>query len=639
MIAPLIFRTVILGLVLAWFQATPLSPADEALLDAAQRNDMPGVTRALEQGADVNTRTRYDATALLFAARHVNFEMVKLLVERGADLAVQDSFYRNTALGSAIGGRHMELIRHLVDKGSPRPSEVLPVAIERDDLPLLDAVLARTDVPDEAIVSNHAFALQTGRADAAAILQARMEAPPALEDFIVSLPDSVLEGFTGTYRHVSTGQSQTVVVGLQDDLLTARVGSRPLMLFATSESRFISPQMTGADFQFEREGRVVERLLLTRPGGKDATSTLEFIRAATEPPVSSPGGRAAATNPIDRAVAPRDAPRPWPSFRGPGASGVGDGQGAIVDWDVTTGRNIRWKTPIPGIANASPIVWDNRIFVATAISGAGDTTFRTGDYGSVTSVDDLSEHTWKLYALEAGSGRIVWEREVHRSEPRTKRHMKGSHASSTPATDGRRVVVLFGTAGVLAAYDMNGRLLWKNDVGLLDNGWFFDPTIQWGHSSSPIIYLNSVILQVDRQKDSFVAAYGLEDGHQLWRTNRADEIPTWGTPTIARGRSGDELITNGTKVRGYDPETGELRWDARTEFRDHGRESGRGPRSGLHHGWVSARPSGLCDPAGILRRHFPDARRQLERCNRLEPRQIRHIHPHADSSTAVCSTP
>jgi outer membrane protein assembly factor BamB len=113
---------------------------------------------------------------------------------------------------------------------------------------------------------------------------------------------------------------------------------------------------------------------------------------------------------------------------------------------------------------------------------------------------------------------------------------------------------------MLAAYDVNGRLLWKKDLGLIDSGWFFDVTHQWGHSSSPIIYQDSVIVQVDRQKDSFIAAYDLASGKELWRTSRTDEIPTWATPTVVRGKLGDELITNGTKIRAYDPETGKLRW-------------------------------------------------------------------------------
>ena len=529
---------------------------DTALLDAAQRNDLPGVLRALDEGADVNSRTRYQATALLLAARHVNFEMVQLLVDRGADLNVQDTFYRNTPLASALGGRHMELVRYLLDRGSPGAAAVLPVAIGNDDLPLLEAVLQRTDIPDDVIVATHAFAVKTGKGEAADLLRQEIEARPNARDFIVSLPASALREFPGSYRHESTGQSQTVVIDLTDGSLSARFGSRRNLLFATSELSFVAPQMTGADFRFERRNSVVERLLLTRPTGKDAAATLEFIRIVDDTARTDVEG----LDPRDRAVAPRDTPRPWPSFRGAGAAGIGDGQGAVVEWNMETGRNVRWKTPIPGIANSSPVVWGDSVFVSTAISGAGDTTFRTGDYGSVASVEDLSEHTWKLYSLDSESGRIVWEREVHKDIPRTKRHAKGSQASSTPVTDGRRVVVLFGTAGVLAAYDMDGGLLWKKDLGLLDSGWFFDSTVQWGHSSSPIIYRGSVILQVDRQKDSFVAAYDLDDGAKLWETGREDEIPTWSTPTIARGSQGDELITNGTKIRGYDPVTGKLRW-------------------------------------------------------------------------------
>ena len=263
-----------------------------------------------------------------------------------------------------------------------------------------------------------------------------------------------------------------------DQLVTVQGPRRP-MLFATSENTFIAPQLPGTDFRFEPSGETADLLYVTRPGGKDAEATLEFLRISEDSPDSS--ARApSSTDAADRAIAPRDANRPWPSFRGAGASGVGDGQGAVVEWDLTKGHNVRWRTPISGIANASPVVWGDRVFVTTAISGAGDKTFRTGDYGSVSSVDDLSEHVWKLYALDLETGQQVWEQEVHRGVPRTKRHLKGSQSSSTPVTDGNRVVVLFGTVGVLAAYDMEGNLLWKNDLGLLDSGWFYDATVQMG---------------------------------------------------------------------------------------------------------------------------------------------------------------
>jgi outer membrane protein assembly factor BamB len=107
---------------------------------------------------------------------------------------------------------------------------------------------------------------------------------------------------------------------------------------------------------------------------------------------------------------------------------------------------------------------------------------------------------------------------------------------------------------------MNGKPLWKIDIGVLDSGWFFDPTYQWGHSSSPIIYKDKVIVQADQQKNGFIAAYDVRTGKQVWRTDRSDEISTWGTPTVFSAEGKDVLVTNGTKVRGYDPNTGTLVW-------------------------------------------------------------------------------
>jgi outer membrane protein assembly factor BamB len=174
-------------------------------------------------------------------------------------------------------------------------------------------------------------------------------------------------------------------------------------------------------------------------------------------------------------------------------------------------------------------------------------------------VDDLSEHSFRLYALDAGSGRILWEREVHRSPPGAKRHLKSSQANSTPATDGQRVVVLFGTVGVLAAYDLDGRALWRRDIGTLDCGDDVFGNTQWGHASSPLIHKDSVIIQADHKGRSFLAAYRLTDGSELWNTPR-DEASTWSSPNILPAASGDEVVTNGQTIRGYDAATGKLLW-------------------------------------------------------------------------------
>ena len=251
----------------------------------------------------------------------------------------------------------------------------------------------------------------------------------------------------------------------------------------------------------------------------------------------------------------------WPQFRGAGALGVGDGKPTPASWDATKMQGVRWKTPIPGLAHSSPVVWGDRVYVTTAVSSEAKPAERYGLYGDVEPVKDEPKHTWRVMALDKQTGKVVWDRVVHEGAPKTKRHPKATHASSTPATDGKHVVSPFGSQGLLVAHDASGKLLWKQDVGVLDAGWFYDPDYQWGHASSPVIYKNLVIVQADVQKDSFIAAYDLKTGRQVWKTPRPDEIPSWGTPTVYEGKGRAELIANGTKfVRGYDPLTGKELW-------------------------------------------------------------------------------
>jgi outer membrane protein assembly factor BamB len=249
----------------------------------------------------------------------------------------------------------------------------------------------------------------------------------------------------------------------------------------------------------------------------------------------------------------------WPSFRGPLASGVADGQQLPDRWSPSGGEAILWRTPIPGLAHSSPVVWGDLVFVTSAISSRGAATFKPGLYGDGDASDDRSRHRWMVYALDRRSGRVRWERVATEGEPRNKRHIKSTYASATPATDGRIVVAWFGSQGVFA-YDLDGTLRWSVDLGRVDMGAYDIPTFEWGPASSPIIWNDLVILQVDTQADSFVLALDVATGRTVWRTER-DELPSWGTPTVVTTAAGAELVTNASNyVRGYDPRTGRELW-------------------------------------------------------------------------------
>ena len=305
--------------------------------------------------------------------------------------------------------------------------------------------------------------------------------------------------------------------------------------------------------------------------------------------VPVPERRIVRTGPARAPALPKPAPPKgsWPSFRGPNASGVADGQELPDGWNAKTGENILWRTPIPGLAHSSPIVWGDRVFVTTAISSRPNATFKPGLYGDGDASDDSSPHQWALYAIDKRTGKIVWDRVAFSGAPRNKRHIKSTYASASPATDGRIVVAWFGSQGV-HAYDANGTPLWQVDLGRVDMGAYDAPAYEWGPASSPIVWNDLVLLQCDTQADSFLLALDAATGKTVWKTDR-QEIPSWGTPTVITTAAGDELVTNASNyIRGYDPRTGKELWrlggsskiTAPTPFEANGIivvASGRGP--------------------------------------------------------------
>jgi outer membrane protein assembly factor BamB len=541
--------------------AAAVHAINEELWNAARDGDVARVTKALENGADVNAKTRYGATALTFAADKGRIDVVKLLIERGADVNAQDSFYQMRAVDMAMMNDHSDVALVLLARGSKGVMNVLMMGIQRKNLPVVTAAVASPELTLENVTTALTAAKRAGSPEIVAMLEKKAasmpapEAPPA-----VTIDAATLQSYAGTYRDEASGTTMVVTVNGQQ--LNASLGGQPpVTLVATSPTSFRIAEIAGVTLGFQGRGGLTERVVATR---NNATQNFERVAApaagsapaagAAAPPPTPPKADAAPVKPAARTAA-----RPWPGFRGDNAAGNGDGQGAVAQWNIETGQNVLWKTPVPGISTSSPIVWGNRVFVVTAISGKGDKTFRTGLYGDVAPVEDVSEHAWRIYCLDRASGRILWEQDAFTGVPKVKRHPKSSQANSTPVTDGTRVVAAFGSIGIMAAWDMDGRPLWRADIGVINNGWFFDPTYQWGHSSSPIIHRDKVILQADQYSNSYIAAFDVKTGKQVWRTGR-DEISSWGTPTIFRAGGREQIVTNGPKVRAYDPETGKLLW-------------------------------------------------------------------------------
>ena len=251
----------------------------------------------------------------------------------------------------------------------------------------------------------------------------------------------------------------------------------------------------------------------------------------------------------------------WPSFRGQSASGVSTNPGPTA-WDVSANKNVLWKTAVAGLALSSPVIHGNHLFLTTAAGQNENKELKVGLYGDIQPVNEHTPYAFKLLCLDKSTGKVLWERTAHEGIPKVKRHPKSSHANPTPATDGKHVVAFFGSEG-LYCYDVNGDLLWKKDLGVLDAGFFRVPTAQWGFASSPIIHDDRVIVQCDVQKGSFVAAFSLKDGGELWRTPR-EEVPTWGTPTVHVSPNRSQVICNGWKeIASYDVATGKRLWNMR----------------------------------------------------------------------------
>jgi outer membrane protein assembly factor BamB len=531
---------------LALFIFAPPAAADDkdALWEAARNGDSRTVDALLAKGVDVNAKTPYGVTALYFAASRGHADVVAVLLKHKADVHVKDTFYDATPLFWAAYEGHGKVVEALLAAGAQGADTGVLIAAMRGHADAVRVFLDKSKLLPGALHAALAVVPDDQKAVKDMLTKAGAKS--------ITLPkfsffgSSKLADFAGTYKNAD-GPEITIAVE-KGKLTLQRGGAQAMPLKAINDSSF---QLIGNDtmtFAFVRAGDKVKELTMKR-----GTTTTVFPRQEEKKAVVA--RKAVVPEPPVTVVKPAN----WPSFRGPGASGVADGQNPPTAWDVEKGIHVRWKSPIPGLGHSGPIVWGNRVFITTAVSTDPKLEYRVGLYGDIDAAKDRSIHTWKVYCLDKATGAILWERVAHRGVPKVRRHIKASHANMTPATDGTHLVVSFGSEG-LYCYGLDGSPRWWTDLGLLDAGWFMNPDYQWGFGSSPVICGDRVIVQCDVGRGSFMAAYEIATGRLLWQTPR-DEVPSWGTPTLVAGQGRMELVANGTKfIRGYDPQSGAELW-------------------------------------------------------------------------------
>ncbi len=521
---------------LLYFLALPAF-ADEkrdALWAAVRAGDAKAVQAALDKGADVNATNEMGITALWIACSKGKMEVVELLLKAKANVNARDGIWYQTPLSTAIAGSRVELAKALITAGAKDLDTALTGAVGLKNEALVTFIIDQKKVSQDALDAS-LYAATTSKNEKMQELLKKAGAKP--------LPTPTEKDLTHWKAIVGDYESDggaKIAIKLSDVGLTT--GGR--WLKPTGPNTFVPLGSEGNTIRVDRDGDNVKSVIMTR-----FTAEYSFYKF-NKPEVSTASvSVGSVSNPMN-----------WPSFRGPDGTGVADGQQPPITWNVKENKNIQWKTAIPGLGHSCPVVWGDRVFVTTALSsGQPDSKITIGNYGGVASVNDTSSHTWQTLCLDRFTGKILWTRTAYEGKPKIKRHLKGSQANCTPAVDGKHVLVCFGSEG-LYCYDFEGKLLWKRDLSTLDSSFTLDQEYEWGFANSPLIHEGMAILQCDLSRDSFIAAFSLEDGSKIWSTPR-DEIPSWSSPVIWKNSQRTEIVTNASQfARSYDPKTGAELW-------------------------------------------------------------------------------
>jgi outer membrane protein assembly factor BamB len=275
-----------------------------------------------------------------------------------------------------------------------------------------------------------------------------------------------------------------------------------------------------------------------------------------------------------------DAPKDWPTWRGPNYTGVVAQADPPVEWSET--ENVSWKVELPGPGHATPVVWGERIYVLSAVrtektAARSETNLPRALPASLQQQQPQAEqkqqgsaqqprgkrpprekptdvYEFVVSAHDRETGKTVWSTVVRKEVPHESGHQTASQASASPVTDGEHIWASFGSRG-LYCLDMNGKVVWEKDLGVMKT------RNEFGEGASPVLHGDTLVVNWDHEGDSFIIALDKLTGEQRWKFPR-DEPTSWSTPLVIEddGRA-LVVVSAANRVRAYDLKTGEVVWN------------------------------------------------------------------------------
>ena len=247
----------------------------------------------------------------------------------------------------------------------------------------------------------------------------------------------------------------------------------------------------------------------------------------------------------------------WHQWRGPEGSGFAPEANPPLEWSES--QNVKWKVELPGSGASTPIIWNDKVFILTAVPTGetvetGEST-DDGDQGNRRRRQAPQEiQQFAVVCLDRNTGKVLWNKVAREQLPHEGHHRDHGFASASPVTDGEHLFAFFGSRG-LYAFDMEGNLKWEVDFGDMNTRNSF------GEGTSPALYEDTLVVVWDHEgNDDFVVAVDKSNGKELWRTARS-EGTSWTTPVFAEVNGKPQVIVAGaTAVIGYDLKTGEEVW-------------------------------------------------------------------------------